>query len=483
MQKECAEVSHAAASSVRDIEPAAAVDPMLQYESQRQQADELRSAYAGNGTGAEPAADGRSPRAVRLAEGDHITRAGLVKATLEARGQWSAGDEARLASAEEFGTLARESGLLKGDGDTGALRLDDPVTRVEAAIIVARAFDLPSLDASQVIAPFSDLDPTHWAAPHIYGAALIGVITGLPGGLFAPLGLLLVEHAVAFLEKAASPPGAPSHDPTKKPAIFASQVFRVLSGALVESAPERMREKAAEAVPEILKSCLETGVNDPSQVAYLLATAQHESGLGGTMVEYGNRPQQNADGSYSAKVHVNNQWVNAPDRASLETAYWDSAYGHKNGNVKGTTDGRDFRGRGLVQLTGRGNYENMTQRLADEGFSYTHDGVTYGSGEGETPIDLAAHPEHVNEVMSLAARVMVLGARDGTFTGRSLDDFIGPGGDDFTNARSIINSDVLKNGASIADIARGFEAVLTAGGAWDTLVAEHTAAAGADTNP
>ena len=426
---------------------------------------------------------------VSLETGGHMTRAGLVRAALDVMGQWSEADEALLTSAEAFGERARASGLLQGDGETGALRLADPVTRAEAALIVSRAFGLPTLDAGRVKAAFSDLSPTHWAAAAVYGAALIGVITGLPGALFAPGAFLLVEHGLKLVEKARNPPGEPVHDPTgekpgktKTPAA-PSEALDTLTAALVEQAPGSMREQARSALPPILRNCLDTGVHDSAQVAYILATAQHESGMGGSMVEKRNAFYQQGDGSWSATVHTNRKTVTAADQDSLETAYWDSAYGHKLGNRQGTTDGRNYRGRGFVQLTGRVNYETWTAKLVEEGFSYTHGDVTYGAGPGQTPIDLLAHPEHVNEVPELAARILVQGSKEGTFTGKGLDDYINDDGTDFTQARRVINGDVNTNGASIAKIAEGYQAVLDADGAWQAVIAEHGAAAAGDEAP
>lgn len=240
--------------------------------------------------------------------------------------------------------------------------------------------------------------------------------------------------------------------------------------AVLAQVPESMREAAGTALPAILRQAALAGVTDPNQVAYILATAQHESRFGTPLyersqplVEDRNPFRTQADGSMSARVHTNGRTVNAPDAEQLETSYWDSAYGNILGNRPGTTDGRDFRGRGYVQITGRSNYEGMSGRLNNAGFSYTVDGVSYG-GPGNPPIDLAAHPDHVNRVPDLAARIMVTGMTQGGFTGRSLDDYVTGENPDFTNARRIVNGDVATNGESIANLARTYAGTLR--GSW-----------------
>ena len=83
------------------------------------------------------------------------------------------------------------------------------------------------------------------------------------------------------------------------------------------------------------------------------------------------------------------------------------------GNAEGTRDARDFRGRGLVQITGRSNYQKMGAQLQKEGFSYTQDGVTYG-GKGNPPIDLVKNFEHVNKNVELASRLMISAVMQGS---------------------------------------------------------------------
>jgi putative chitinase len=157
----------------------------------------------------------------------------------------------------------------------------------------------------------------------------------------------------------------------------------------------------------------------------------------------------------------------------------------KIGNQSGTSDGADFRGRGFVQLTGRGNYEDWTKRLKDEKFEYEADGQKYGGPDGKE-IDLTAHPEHVNKVPALAAHIMVEGMVKGTFRSRvtgtdpktkkkirdpnDLGDYINDQGTDYEGAREIINGDGKDNAATIAGYAKTFAEVLNKDAVWASLV-------------
>ena len=164
---------------------------------------------------------------------------------------------------------------------------------------------------------------------------------------------------------------------------------------IVASIPQAViRQKARESVPLILDECGASGVIDKKQIAYILATAQHESHLGRWMEEF-------ASGwDYEGRADLGN-------------------------TVPG--DGPKYKGRGFVQLTGRKNYTFWTSRLN---------------------IDLVNRPEKAKEY-PIAAKILVQGMRDGTFTGKKLSDYLG---DDFENARRIINhKDKAKLIAAIAE--------------------------------
>ncbi|TNE87578.1 MAG: hypothetical protein EP330_17940 [Deltaproteobacteria bacterium] len=235
--------------------------------------------------------------------------------------------------------------------------------------------------------------------------------------------------------------------------------------------------KTTELVPDnvrdVLEQCAADRIENAAQVAYILATALHESAFGATkyrrsepLVEDRNTYSRAQNGSYTADNHVTGGKSKAPNGSLIEMQYWDDAYGHKLGNRHGTWDAANFKGRGFVQLTGRTNYEKMTNKLRAEGFTYTQDGVVWGQDQ---PIDLAANPTHVNENSDLAAKVMVMGTMDGDYTGRALPDYVNDEQTDFKNARSVINGDTAENGDKIAKLASAFQSALGGNPDWTAV--------------
>lgn len=229
---------------------------------------------------------------------------------------------------------------------------------------------------------------------------------------------------------------------------------------------------ARTAIPGILNESISRALRDPDQVAYVLATAHHESSYGlpkysrsESLVEDHNPLKHDAKGDYRIS-HITGHRIAGADL----DPYYDDGYGGILGNTKGTGDAADFRGRGYVQLTGRSNYQDWTERLKAENYSYTYAGVTYGGNDGQ-PLDLTKHPEHVNKVPQLAARILVEGMEKGTFTGEKLSDDINDKTTDFYGARDIVNGDKRTNGKKIAGYAEGYAKILKAEGAWTKLLA------------
>jgi hypothetical protein len=242
------------------------------------------------------------------------------------------------------------------------------------------------------------------------------------------------------------------------------------TASAVAVCPGELRAYGAQNIPLLLRQAANARVTLPDQAAYILATAEHESGFGRPMysrsqslVEDHNPIRQQRDGTFGARDHVRGRQVSGGTHEEAVTAYWDSAYGGRLGNERGTADGANYRGRGFAQLTGRTNYDRMTQILGGQGFTYTLDGITYG-GPGGTPIDLLAHPEHVNRVPELAARILVEGSMRGTFTERALGDYVNEQGTDFVGARRVINGQ--DDAQLIAGIARRYSAALRDSGVW-----------------
>lgn len=128
----------------------------------------------------------------------------------------------------------------------------------------------------------------------------------------------------------------------------------------------------------------EYGDGNPRNLAYILATAKHESGSFKFLKEiWGPTPAQSG---YEGRASLGN-------------------------TVKG--DGKRFMGRGYVQITGRRNYADWSKRLG---------------------IDLLSSPSKASEP-EIAARILVEGMMLGTFTGKKLNDYP----NDFVSARAIVN--------------------------------------------
>ena len=160
-----------------------------------------------------------------------------------------------------------------------------------------------------------------------------------------------------------------------------SSVDRILD---ISQCPSEIRPFAKKNLPPILNQCLDNGVIDRGQIAYVFATAEHESHFGRFMMEL-------SDGWY------------LEERDDL-------------GNTE-PGDGPRFKGRGFVQITGRRNYQIWSEKIG---------------------INLIDNPEKA-ALPEIAAIVLVRGMRDGSFTGVGLSDFIAGDSRDFFNARTLVN--------------------------------------------
>ncbi|RMH87430.1 hypothetical protein EBB59_13010, partial [Lysobacter pythonis] len=135
-----------------------------------------------------------------------------------------------------------------------------------------------------------------------------------------------------------------------------------------------------QSVDLIVKTAMENGVTDPKQIAYMLATAQHET-----------------------------RNFTAPDED----------FGRRQAVKLGYRGGEEYFGRGYVHLTHVDNYQKFDKLLGM-------------NGELVKNPQLAKDPE-------TAAKILVLGMRNGLFTGRSLDRYINDESQDLYNARRIVN--------------------------------------------
>ncbi len=182
--------------------------------------------------------------------------------------------------------------------------------------------------------------------------------------------------------------------------------------------------------------------------------------LRGTLFASGLKQSQ-VDGT-NALLMCWQQWSPGDDLRwlayELATAWHETAqtmqpieeYGHGRSRAYGTPAGpwhQVYDGRGDVQLTWETNYRHATQRLQQLG--------VLGADQ-----DLEKQPE-LAMVPSVAGAVMMIGMREGWFTGKKLGDFLNNDQTDWVSARRIING--LDRAMLVASYAKEFYSALQAG--------------------
>lgn len=172
----------------------------------------------------------------------------------------------------------------------------------------------------------------------------------------------------------------------------------------------------------LLDSWRESGLVDTRWLAYMLATAYHETAH--TMQPI------NEMGGADYFFRMYDIGGDRPDKARELGNFFPG-------------DGARYHGRGFVQLTGRANYRNMGRILG---------------------LDLEGNPD-LALVPANAARILFEGMTKGAssfgdFTGRALDDYFTPTLSDWTNARRIVNG--TDRAQDIASYAKSFNAAINA---------------------
>jgi putative chitinase len=189
-------------------------------------------------------------------------------------------------------------------------------------------------------------------------------------------------------------------------------------------------------IEAILDGCEASGVTDLRQIAYILATPMIETG--GSFIPIIENLNYSATGLRSTfpKYFTAAQaqaYARQPQRIA------NRAYGNRMGNGPETSgDGWKFRGRGYCQITGHDNYAKFSKLLG---------------------VDLVSNPDLAMSE-DIAAKIIVIGMRDGIFTGHKLSNYFEPDSADWVGARAIINGQ--DKAQQIASYAKQFYAALKA---------------------
>lgn len=204
----------------------------------------------------------------------------------------------------------------------------------------------------------------------------------------------------------------------------------------------KLTQVQVDAIAATINEYEKLGAGLVSELAYILATGYWEAKF--------NPVRENL--RYTSAARIKQVWPSrfktqaaAQPYVNKPEALAEKVYGGRadlGNTVKG--DGWLYRGGGLPQLTGRGNYRKF--------------------GLEDNPDDILDP--------AVAARVMVVGMLNGLFTGKKLGDYLKADGEsvDYFNARAVVNGDKntpvtvngkrTTHGAALADIAVKFEKAL-----------------------
>lgn len=187
----------------------------------------------------------------------------------------------------------------------------------------------------------------------------------------------------------------------------------------------------------IFDACEKLNVTDLRMMAYAMATPMIETGGSyEPITENLNYSAQALSSKFGNRIssvdaaRYGRTSAHKADPEGIANIIYGGEWGKANlGNTQ-PGDGWKYRGRSLVQVTGRRNYAKF--------------------GIEDNPDD-ALH-------IKTAAEIMVKGMRDGLFTGKKLSDYFTASKEDFVQARRMINS--LDKAEEIAGYARKFHAAL-----------------------
>ena len=194
--------------------------------------------------------------------------------------------------------------------------------------------------------------------------------------------------------------------------------------------PNTLTQPQVDGMNVILDEWDKRGLTVPSWLAYMLATAFHETAHWMQPVIETRRASEPTNPSVDTAIARLDNAFNSGKLKWVKTPYW-----------RKDADGMSWLGRGFVQLTHKTNYQNA---------------------EAKTGIPCTTQPELMLQAAP-AATVMFGGMIGGWFTGKKLSDYLGNGKVDFVNARRIING--LDRADDIAGYANSFLTAVNAASA------------------
>jgi putative chitinase len=164
----------------------------------------------------------------------------------------------------------------------------------------------------------------------------------------------------------------------------------------------QMSQGVVDTLNAVLAACAKYNVTSLEQIAYVLATAKHEA----------YHPTSNPD------WHPVREGFTMTNGGAIKavTSLYNAKKISKNYALP-LPNGLSYYGRGLVQITHPGNYQSVGKRLG---------------------IDLYSNPDLALR-LDVAADILVVGMKEGIFTGVKLSTYFNASKTDALNARRIIN--------------------------------------------
>jgi putative chitinase len=178
-------------------------------------------------------------------------------------------------------------------------------------------------------------------------------------------------------------------------------IFNRLTSSGLYKLPNKSQLRGIDAILDYCVNICE--MDDARQIAYILATAYHETARTFEAIEEFGKGKGR---KYGQKIKMNGKGYLRPDQI--------------------------YYGRGLVQLTWYENYEKFGKLLG---------------------IDLLENPKMALD-LAISVKILVEGMRGGLFTGRGLDRYFNTERCDYVNARKIVNG--LDKAELIAGYAQKF---------------------------